>query len=156
MSDELAGLVEDLLISKEDALKCLARLAKAFISIERETGRPVYKIDASRLTQKDRLVMELVTDCLYGMAGLSNGKSDRVVLAERTGIKRAIINARFKELKDEGWIKPTRDGDELTTKGLVKATELMQRLQRELAGVNQPASHNNREARPRASHRSGN
>lgn len=136
-TEELSDLLEDLLVTKEEALKRLAKLAKGVFVIERETGRPVYKIDTSHIRQKDRLVLELVVDLLYSVANQGTSKSNRSTLSERTGIKRTVINARFKDFKDDGWIITAEDGDELTTTGLIKAAELLEKLQRELTHENE-------------------
>lgn len=102
MNDEKEDILKELLIDEEAILKDLVNKAKKIFKIDKKSGRTVFLIPKTRLTDRELIILTLIGRYFANKLHLFDSSSmTRDEVAQELNIAKPSVSARISDLKRE-------------------------------------------------------
>jgi hypothetical protein len=123
--------VKSLLVDRTELVLDLARNYQGFLLIDKTDLVPILPIRLSELSTRERILLELGVVYMCYAGGLREHPSlAREHLSSRCSVADSGLRGRISELRKEGLIITTDNGDEITVEGIIELRKLLDKLQK--------------------------
>lgn len=117
---------DSLFIDRETLAREIAATAISTLRIDSRECRPILLQTQKEMTNPERILVELAAVYLCFVAGKHpTGYLGRDQLISRTGIKSSVLRARLSDMRSEGLIQSTEDGERIDIHGLLRFRDFL-------------------------------
>lgn len=124
-----AGAVDDLFVDRQYIVHQITKESKGFFYIDIEDCQPILPVALDKLTDAERILLEISTSYLCSYRDKEKSPQiSRDFLKTRCRVSDTVLRARLSDLRKQGFIMTEKDGERLTTAGLLRFRDFLREM----------------------------